>query len=470
MLRPALPTALGPTRAIRAEALAPPRAVRKLALLAPAPRYFAPLREKRHFLSRLRRLPRLSLLSLEAVTPMDWDVSLIDERVERFDPDEIDAELVGITVMTHMAPRAFEMARALEARGKTVVLGGYFPTLSPDLALAEPAVDAVVVGRGENAWPELLEDYKRGMLRRVYERPFASERFRLPQIDYTLTPPSLGYNEILTQVQATLGCKFGCKFCVIPQFYGGGFVMRDLDDITEEIARAPTKRILFVDDNLLNRPAWLEALCDRLRPLGKEWIAQVSMDIAKQTRLLEKMKRAGCGWLNVGIESVHAPTLEAQKKWQNAVPGYLAALKRIQDLGISLSAGMVLGFPTEPRDVFDVTGEFLDKAAIDIAVFHIYTPYPGTPDYDAYAAKGQLLTDNLEHYDTYHVVVRSDHFAPEEVAANVEALQERFYQPHRVARRAFGGLKSGGALGFARTLATGVEGFFNLRQGLPLHP
>jgi radical SAM superfamily enzyme YgiQ (UPF0313 family) len=257
---------------------------------------------------------------------------------------------------------------------------------------------------------------------------------------------------------------------VIPAFHKNEYLMRDLDDLVEEIARAPTRRILFVDDNLLNRPAYLEALCDRLEPLNKEWVAQVSMDIAKQKRLIEKMKRAGCGWLNVGIESVSASTLAAQAKWQNDVGTYLEALNRIRDAGINLSAGMVLGFPEEPKDVFDLTGEFLDKAAIDIAVFHLYCPYPGTPAYGKFEREGQLLTRDLELFDTYHVVVRSRHFAPEDVAERFERLQERFYSPRRVARRALGSLTHAGLFGFVRTLATGSEGLVNLREGIPLHP
>jgi radical SAM superfamily enzyme YgiQ (UPF0313 family) len=443
---------------------------RRVALVAPAPRYFEPLRARRDPLSRLRRLPRLSLLALEAVTPPEWTVDLIDERVEAFDPDAIEAGLVGITVMTYMAPRAFELARLLKLRGKTVVLGGYFPTLTPELALAEPAVDAIVVGRGERAWPELLQDFAAGRLGRVYERPFGEEGFKLAQYNYALTGPDKGYNTWITQVQASLGCKFSCRFCVIPQFHGPKFVMRDLDDVVEEVAQAPTRRVLFVDDNLLNRPAWLEALCERLRPLRKEWVAQISMDVAKQGRLIDKMAKAGCGWINVGIESLHAGTLEAQEKWQNNVKVYLDTVDRIRDHGISLSAGLVLGFPHEPRDVFDVTGEFLDRANVDIAVFHVYTPYPGGRDHAELDAQGRLLTRDLELYDTYHVVVRPDAFAPEEIAANIERLEERFYRPHRVLQRAARGLAHGGPFDLVRTLAVGVEGYFNLRQGLPLHP
>lgn len=443
---------------------------KRVALVSPAPRYFAPLRERRDPLSRLRRLPRLSLLALEAATPPDWEVEIIDERVDKLDPDAIEADIVGITVMTYMAPRAFEIARLMKLRGKTVVLGGYFPTLSPDLALAEPAVDAVVVGRGERAWSELLADFAAGRLREVYELPFGEEGFTLPQHNAALAGPDKGYNTWITQVQASLGCKFSCRFCVIPEFHGRRFVMRDIDDVVAEVAAAPTRRVLFVDDNLVNRPAWLHRLCDELRPLGKEWVAQVSMDIGKQPKLLEKMAKAGCGWLNVGIESLHAGTLEAQQKWQNDTRRYFETLDRIRGLGISVSTGMVLGFPHEPRDVFDVTGEFLDKANLDISIFHLYTPYPGTPDHAALAAQGRILTKDLELYDTYHVIVRPDAFAPEEVALHMERLEERFYTPRRILARAARGWSHGGPFDFARTLAAGVQGRFNLGQGLPLHP
>ncbi len=443
---------------------------KKVALLSPAPRYFGPLRQRRDPFSRLRRLPRLSLLALESVTPPDWEVTLVDERVQPFDPDAIEAPIVGITTMTYMAPRAFEMARLLKLRGKTVVLGGYFPTLSPNLALAEDAIDAIVVGRGENAWPRLLEDFAAGRLKPVYDVPFGEDGFTLEQYNHRLTGPEDGYNGWLTQVQAGLGCKFRCSFCVIPGFHKDQVALRDLDDLVEEVARAPTRRVLFIDDNLLNRPSYLHALCERLAPLGKEWIAQVSMDIGTQPKLIAKMAKAGCGWLNVGIESIHAKTLDAQAKWQNDTRRYLKTLEMFRDEGISVSAGMVLGFPTEPRDVFDLTGEFLDKAAIDITVFHLYTPYPGTRAHADYDAAGKLLTNDLELYDTYHPIVRPDHYDAAELVERMEWLEERFYRPRRVLGRAARGFGRGGAFGLVRTLATGVEGYVNLRQGLPLHP
>jgi hypothetical protein len=103
-------------------------------------------------------------------------------------------------------------------------------------------------------------------------------------------------------------------------------------------------------------------------------------------------------------------------------------------------------------------------------VFHLYTPYPGTKVHAELDAAGRLLTHDLELYDTYHAIVRPEHFDPCELVERMEALEERFYTPRRVLSRAVRGLGHAGAQGLVRTLATGVEGFVNLRQGLPLHP
>src|SRR5690606_7148296 len=81
----------------------------------------------------------------------------------------IDADLVGITVRTGLAPRAHELARQFRARGVPVILGGPYATLSPDLALADPNVSSVLVGRGEGIWPSVIQDAARGQLKRTYE-------------------------------------------------------------------------------------------------------------------------------------------------------------------------------------------------------------------------------------------------------------------------------------------------------------
>ena len=111
------------------------------------------------------KLPILALPTVAAYTPAGCEVRMVDERIQKLDFDT-DADLVGITSMTALAPRAYQIADAFKKRGKTVVMGGMHPSAMPEEALTH--CDAVVVGEGEKIWPSLVEDFKQGKLKRIY--------------------------------------------------------------------------------------------------------------------------------------------------------------------------------------------------------------------------------------------------------------------------------------------------------------
>ncbi|MBA3937120.1 MAG: cobalamin B12-binding domain-containing protein, partial [Planctomycetes bacterium] len=115
----------------------------------------------------LRYMP-LTLTTLAALIPADLPhtVACLDEGIQDIPVDTLEADLVGITVITGTAPRAYEMAATLRARGIAVVLGGPHPTLIPDDA--QPHADAVVVGYAEDEWPRLLRDFVAGSMRPRY--------------------------------------------------------------------------------------------------------------------------------------------------------------------------------------------------------------------------------------------------------------------------------------------------------------
>jgi len=350
-----------------------------ITLISPAAAYEIELRDRNvnSPLLALQRVPRLGLLMLEARTPPEWDVKIIDERIDVIMPHRIESSLIGISAMASQAPRAVELARQFKSMGRSVVMGGYFPSLSPELALRDPSIDSIVVGRGDVVWPKLLEDFKGGQLKRRYQDESREQGFTLPPLNYHLYSSTRGYNGYITQVQSTLGCKFTCRFCSIPKFYGANVALRDMDDLIAEIQSTPTKRIAFIDDNLLNSSGYLEALCKRIEPHKRLWSAQVSMDIRGNLKLIKRMARAGCYWIHLGIESLDASTLTEQKKRQNDVSKYMTTLQMLRDEGISISTGIILGFPTESRSVFDNTHEFLNRAPLDSVSFHYYTCYPG---------------------------------------------------------------------------------------------
>jgi radical SAM superfamily enzyme YgiQ (UPF0313 family) len=180
------------------------------------------------------------------------------------------------------------------------------------------------------------------------------------------------------------------------------------------------------------------------------------------------MARAGCYWVHLGVESLDASTLQEQKKRQNDVAKYIETFKMFRDEGISVSTGIILGFPTDTRNVFERTQNFLNEAPLDMVSFHFYTCYPGYPEYRKLQDAGRLITSNLGHYDTYHPVVATENFTTEELIENLEMLKKEFYRPRQLICRATKSLLNGHA-GVTRALAVGTMGYLNSRKGLPIY-
>jgi hypothetical protein len=103
--------------------------------------------------------PKLSLPVIAAYTTEDWQVDLVDEAVQDVNFDH-PCDLVGLSIMTCYAPRAYETATEFRKRGNTVVSGGVHPTYCPDEAMRY--CDAIVCGEAEDLWPALIADFETG--------------------------------------------------------------------------------------------------------------------------------------------------------------------------------------------------------------------------------------------------------------------------------------------------------------------
>ncbi len=194
------------------------------------------------------RYQPLTLTTLASLIPADFDheIRLIDEGISDV-PFDMDVDLIGLTVITGTAMRAYEIADHYRARGVTVVLGGPHVTLIPDDA--QPHADAVVVGYAEDTWPELLRDFAAGELQTRYVqqpglslagRPFA-RRELLPSKHF-LT------NNVF---EATRGCVHACEFCVVPTAWGRRPFQKPVDDVVADIRQHGARKLIFVDLNLI---------------------------------------------------------------------------------------------------------------------------------------------------------------------------------------------------------------------------
>src|SRR5918911_5081323 len=203
---------------------------RRLLLLDPYPR-----NNPYHLTAAERRavwFPKLSLPVIAAYTPEGWDVHLVDEAVQDIDFDH-PCELVGLSVMTCYAPRAYEIATEFRKRGIPVVLGGVHPTYCPDEALRY--CDAIVCGEAEDLWPEVVADFEAGRLKRVYKMGAfpALERYKSPRVEL-LSPDAYMTRQCSF---TTRGCHFDCEFCSVSPFNGKTTRRRPVPEVVQELSR-----------------------------------------------------------------------------------------------------------------------------------------------------------------------------------------------------------------------------------------
>lgn len=324
---------------------------------------------------------------LRALTPPDIETTMIDERVEDFVPVETD--LVAMTVETFTARRAWQVADHYRARGVPVVVGGHHPSMVPDEALRH--ADAVVIGDAEGVWEEVLQDAAAGRLKPRYqggmglreETSFALDRSIYAGRRYA--PVEL--------VQAGRGCRFACDFCSIHAFYGTARMQRPADEIAREIAGLPPHRmVFFVDDNLYWRRDRFIALMDALTPLKRMWSCQITIDMARDDELMDRMAEAGCALVLIGFESLDRANLKQMRKNWNTVAGsYDDVIARLHKRGIMIYGTFVFGYDNDGPDAFRRTAEFAQRTGMAIANFNPLTPMPGTGLYDRLEAEGGLL-------------------------------------------------------------------------------
>lgn len=356
--------------------------------------------------------PPLNLAIVAALTPQDWEVRIVDENLEDVDTG-VEADLVGITAMTSLAPRAYQIADAFRAQGVKVVLGGIHPTAVPEEAIQH--ADAVVIGEAEATWPQLIKDFLASRLQPFY-RPA-----RYPSLEGLCPARRQLLNRSRYLLPSTLyttrGCPFACSFCSVTTFFGHTYRFRPVEEVIKEISTLSNKLVAFVDDNIIGNLRYARQLFQALVPHQITWFSQGSLNIAKHPDLLDLARESGCIGLFIGFESLSPATLKEMHKKQNQVEEYEQAIATIHQHGLSVEGAFVFGFDQDDEGVFERTVNFARRNKLEAAQFAILTPYPGTPLYAEMEKQGRIIDRNWAHYDVSHVV-----FAPRGMSAR--ALQE----------------------------------------------
>jgi radical SAM superfamily enzyme YgiQ (UPF0313 family) len=371
------------------------------------------------------------------LTPRDIEIKFYDDRLEPIPYDET-TDLVALSVETYTALRCYQIASEYRKRGVPVVMGGFHATLRTD-EVAEYA-DAVVVGEAEGVWLRLIDDFRHGTLEKIYRQEGR------PSLEGVQSDRSIfrGKQYLpVTLIEAGRGCHFRCDFCAIQSYFNSTQVRRPIDDITNEIEKARSRKnfFFFVDDNITSNMEQAKELYRALIPLKIRWVSQASINAAHDEEFLDLISRSGCEGLLIGFESLNPETLKAMNKTFNTMQGgYEVALVNLRRYNIRLYSTFIFGYDQDTPQTFADTLEFAMRHRFYLAAFNHLTPFPGTPLYKRMEDNGQLLYQAWwkdPRYSYNQIPFKPKLLKPEELQRLCLETRARFYSAPSILRRLF---------------------------------
>jgi len=373
--------------------------------------------------------PSLGIPLLCALTPPEHEVEVVDDN--RHDPVDygVEADLIAINCFTPQATRAFELADGYRAAGHRVIMGGIFPTVMHRECLEH--ADSVNIGEGERTWPRILADAAAGKLERVYRGGARFDLGELPVPDRAALYRKAGYDWHAALVQIARGCGFNCAMCTIPNHFGYRVRLRPVDRIVAEIEQLPYDQVYLADDTLFLEDRrvvqWARELLEALVPLRKRLFVASTPALNCDPEFLELLARAGGSTfyctLNVDPVSIHAIKDDHAASRERVVD----LVRRVEDLGMHFFASFAIGRDWDDEHVGDRVLDLCAQAGIHTSEFFLFTPFPGSPEFDRKVSQGRLLHRDWQRYNGANVVAEPMQMSPERLLEVFEHLWRDFY-------------------------------------------
>ncbi|HOJ13073.1 MAG TPA: DUF4070 domain-containing protein [Deltaproteobacteria bacterium] len=398
------------------------------------------------FLSKKAAFPPLGLLTVAAMAPKGWRRRLVDLNVRELTDEDLSwADSVFVSAMSVQKASLLEVVRRARRHGVRVVAGG--PLFTRDMT-EYPEIDHVILGEAEVSFRRFVGDLENNAAARVYEED--------GKPDLSLTPPPAwelidfgDYESML--LQFSRGCPFDCEFCDIVRLNGRKPRTKDAGRFVAEVEdlyrRGWRGSVFIVDDNFIgNRPRvkeMLRALASWMHHRGApfHFFTEASIDLAQDPELMDLMVMAGFNKVFVGIETPVDQSLKEAGKTQNLKTDLLEAVHTIQSRGIEVMGGFIVGFDSDPEDVFERQAEFIQKSGIVMAMVGLLEALKGTRLWARLASEGRLLDeasgDNTD--GSLNFIPRMDR---EKLVRGYRRLVELVYSPAHYYRRCLSFLRT----------------------------
>jgi radical SAM superfamily enzyme YgiQ (UPF0313 family) len=352
-----------------------------------------------------------------ASLPGDVEVSFTDENVDALDFDAEDCagcDLVAISMMlSTQVKRGWAIADEFRKRGKKVIFGGIATMLHGEETMKH--ADAVFLGESETRMDSVLEDFRRGELKKVYN--FMGNQ---PPIECVgparrdLYKRDL-YNhkgvQMVDLFHASRGCRFSCYPCAVSYLGGRHFRPRPMDKVVEDLASIDNNRIFIVDNSLAQNLDWETELFNAIAPLKKKWICQSLED---KPKLLSLAQKAGAWYV---YQAVYDTSDFIKERVQ-----------RYHDNGIGVEGTILLGLDNQTEDDIKRLVDFLHEVNLDLAEFTVLTPFPHTKAWDDLYRQGRIFDFDWDQYNAGQVVFKPKNMSPERLQELYDYAWQQFYK------------------------------------------
>jgi radical SAM superfamily enzyme YgiQ (UPF0313 family) len=367
-------------------------------------------------------LPPLGPSVMAAALPEDVTVDFIDENVQELNFDD-PADLVGISVMiTAQIKRGWEIAREYQARGRQVIFGGVATMLHAEETMLH--ADSVFLGEAESRMEEVIEDFRRGQLKKLYNfMPHPPDIGIVGPARRDILNQELYYHKGIRMVdlfQASRGCRFSCYPCAVSFLGGRNFRPRPFDKVAEELATIDNNRLFVVDNSLAQDRPWLKDLFRMMIPFKKNWCSHTIDD---DPEVLDLAAQAGAWY-------VYQAVIDSSDFIRERI-------KRYHDHGIAVEATVLLGMDNQSEDDILRLIDFLLEVNLDLAEFTVMTPFRHTKAWDDMERDGRIFDRDWNNYNAGRVVFKPLKMSPDRLQELYHYAWEQFYRDETQEQKMF---------------------------------
>lgn len=348
-------------------------------------------------ISKKAAYPPLGLLTVASMLPDEWEKKLIDMSVTPLTDEDLRwADYVFLSAMAVQKDSAREVIARCNNLGTKIVAGGPLFTTGYE---EFDGVDHFVLGEAEVTLPPFLADLDKGCARHIY----TSDQW--PDITKTPLPMWSLINRkkySAMSVQYSRGCPFNCEFCDITLLNGHKPRTKDKDQMLAELEALYSQgwrgSVFIVDDNFIGNkrrlkveilPAIIRWAEERKYPFS--FYTQTSINLADDEQLMRLMVKAGFDKVFVGIETPNEESLAECNKSQNKNRDLVASVKKIQNHGLQVMGGFIVGFDSDPISIFKSQISFIQKSGTVTAMVGLLNALRGTRLYQRLKQENRLL-------------------------------------------------------------------------------